>query len=138
MLPARHRRRPVRRDPLPAGIRPARGARRAAADQAWLPAVALFPLAILLFPEGRLPSPRWRWVLWSYLGLCGVLLAVVVAGALPVMLDGRIRVDASGQFLVFDHSSGGYPDPVAGFRRFRRLLAGLRGRPGAGLAACPR
>ena len=74
--------------------------------QAWLPAVALFPLAILLFPEGRLPSPRWRWVLWSYLGLCGVLLAVVVAGALPVMLDGRIRVDASGQLLVFDHSSG--------------------------------
>ena len=45
-------------------------------------------------------------MLWSYLGPCGVLLAVVVAGALPVMLVGRIRVDASGQLLVFDHSSG--------------------------------
>ena len=74
--------------------------------QAWLPAFALFPLAILLFPEGRLPSSRWHWVLRSYLGLCGVLLAVVVAGSLPVMLDGHIRVDANGQLLVFDHPSG--------------------------------
>jgi len=74
--------------------------------QAWLPAVALFPLAILLFPEGRLPSPRWRPVLWFYLGLCGVLLAVVVAGALPVILDGHIQVDPSGQLLVFDHPHG--------------------------------
>jgi len=74
--------------------------------QAWLPAVALFPLAILLFPEGRLPSRRWRPVLWFYLALCGALLAVVVAGALPVILHGPIEVDASGQLVVFDHPRG--------------------------------
>ncbi len=74
--------------------------------QAWLPLAALFPLAILLFPAGRLPSRRWRPVLWLYLSLCGVLLAVVVAGALPVILDGRIRVDTSGQLVVFDHPDG--------------------------------
>jgi hypothetical protein len=28
-------------------------------------APALFPLVILLFPDGRLPSRRWRWVLWA-------------------------------------------------------------------------
>ncbi len=29
----------------------------------WVPAIILFPLIILLFPDGRLASRRWRWVL---------------------------------------------------------------------------
>lgn len=28
----------------------------------WIPGIALFPLLVLLFPNGRLPSPRWRWL----------------------------------------------------------------------------
>ena len=38
----------------------------------WAPALLLFPVVILLFPDGRLASRRWRWVLRAY----------VVAGAL--------------------------------------------------------
>ena len=31
------------------------------------PVLGLLPLVILVFPGGRLPSPRWRWVLRVYL-----------------------------------------------------------------------
>jgi hypothetical protein len=37
--------------------------------------VASFPLALLLFPTGRLPSPRWRTLLW--LTAVGLVLAVL-------------------------------------------------------------
>jgi hypothetical protein len=77
--------------------------------QAWLPMVVLFPLVILLFPDGRLPSLRWRWVLWSYVGLCCSLLALLTAEASSVILAGHIRVDSNGQLTFFDHSSGWLP-----------------------------
>jgi hypothetical protein len=41
---------------------------------AWGPAIVLFGLIILLFPDGRLPSRRWRWLLGCYLATAAVWL----------------------------------------------------------------
>ena len=47
------------------------------AGTGWIVSFTLIPLLLLLFPEGRLPSPRWKSVAW----------AVVAAGALALILS---------------------------------------------------
>ena len=45
--------------------------------QLWSPALALFLLVILLFPDGHPPSSHWRWAVWAYSLLCGGYLALL-------------------------------------------------------------
>lgn len=65
---------------------------RLSAAAAWLshwvalPGFASFAFLVVVFPTGRLPSQRWRWVVWS-LTLGVVLLSVAVAFA-PGMVGG--------------------------------------------------
>jgi hypothetical protein len=44
------------------------------AELSWL--VLIYPLlfTMLLFPDGRPPSPRWRWLIWAGLGMCAFLI----------------------------------------------------------------
>jgi len=56
--------------------------------------IAVFPMVTLLFPDGRLPSRDWRWVVGVYLALC---LSVPVSFAVAVATAGhRLDVQADG------------------------------------------
>ena len=51
------------------------------ASELWSAVFLMLPLIILLFPDGKLP-PRWRMVMWAYLAVCALIIAILLgAGA---------------------------------------------------------
>ena len=67
--------------------------------------VALPPV-FLLFPDGVLPSPRWRWVLRSYLAVAVALVGALYVAIIVAIAGQGIHMDASGDLSVLDHPSG--------------------------------
>jgi hypothetical protein len=78
----------------------------------WVPALLLFPLVILLFPDGRLASRRWRWVLVAYgvLGCC--LIAALFSPAIAAVAGHDVRLDSFGDVVSKGKSHSG-PAAVA-------------------------
>ena len=74
---------------------------------AWAVTFTLLGLIILLYPDGRLPSARWRFMLWAYLALAGLYLGGALVIAAGAVVGHRVHVDAGGTLTVFDHPSGG-------------------------------
>ncbi len=70
-------------------------------------ALVLLPLPIALFPDGRVPSPRWRWTVWLYVTLAVAFVAVVGVTNISAFTDRRIRVDSSGELTKLGGSHGG-------------------------------
>jgi hypothetical protein len=72
----------------------------------WAPAIALFGLTVLLFPDGRLPGPRWRWALWAYLAVAALWIAGTVVISVWAIAGHHVQVDSSGNLLAIDHPTG--------------------------------
>ena len=66
----------------------------------------VLPLVFLLFPDGVLPPPRWRWVLWSYLTVAIGLFLLAYAAIVTIIVTQGVHIDASGGLAGFDHPSG--------------------------------
>jgi len=76
------------------------------AQPGWAPSLALAGLAVLLFPDGRPPSPRWRWVLWLYLAAATLYTAGLLIASVGAIAGHDIRVDVSGNLVVLTHATG--------------------------------
>ena len=69
----------------------------------WPLAFALFPLVILLFPDGQLTSRRWWWVLCGYTVAVGYVVAVNLVPALAAEAANSIQVNSSGDLTYTYH-----------------------------------
>jgi hypothetical protein len=75
-------------------------------DEIWGPTLVLFTLVILLFPDGRLPSVRWRWALRAYVAVFTAFLVATAVAMADALAGHPIRVDSAGGLVGVDHPSG--------------------------------
>jgi hypothetical protein len=76
------------------------------AQPGWAPAIASSGLMVLLFPDGKVPSPRWRWALWPYLALATLWIVGALAFTVAAIVAHHVHVDADGNLLALVHPSG--------------------------------
>ncbi len=79
-----------------------------ALDQLWGPSLVLFTVAILLFPDGRLPSRFWRGALRVYVVWFAAMLAATGAALGGALAAHPVRVDNNGGLVALDYPAGWY------------------------------
>jgi|GEM_PF-2453294 len=68
--------------------------------------VVLCGLTVPLFPDGHLPSPRWRWALAIYIGAGAMFTVSQVIEQVAAVTAAPVRVDGSGSPLASGCVSG--------------------------------
>jgi hypothetical protein len=75
------------------------------AQPGWAIAIVLIGLAVLIFPDGTLPSARLRWVLWLYLAMGLVWMVSAYVLTVDAIVRHDIRVDSGGNLLALDNGA---------------------------------
>jgi hypothetical protein len=76
----------------------------------WAPGIVLLGLVVLVFPDGRLPSARWRWLVLAYAVVAALWMTGAVVLTVRALADHRTQVDAGGNLLLLSGH-----DPAAGW-----------------------
>ena len=77
-------------------------------NSAWFVGIGAVPLIILLFPDGMLPTSRWRRVMWAYIAVVGSYLACTYAAVIRAVAEHRTLLDANGAPDFINHPAGWY------------------------------
>ncbi|HWF40953.1 MAG TPA: hypothetical protein VN683_02605, partial [Acidothermaceae bacterium] len=77
-----------------------------ALTQLWVALIVLLPLPIMVFPDGRIGSRRWRWALWVYVGVCALIVISTGVADAGAFTDRHIQVDSTGELTAYNQNAG--------------------------------
>ena len=72
----------------------------------WGLAIVFLSIAVLLFPDGRLLSRRWRWPVRIYLAIAALAVGGAVVIAVTAIAGHHIQINSSGDLAIIDNPTG--------------------------------
>src|SRR5450755_2897159 len=72
----------------------------------WAPAIVCMVLALLLFPDARLPLGRWRWILWPFLGVAGFWVLGAFGIAAHALATHSVHITTTGDLSELSRPTG--------------------------------
>ena len=74
----------------------------------WAPTIFLFALSMMLFPDGALPSGRWRWAMGMVAAVGTVWMVGAYAIAGETIALGQVTIEPSGDLSRIDYPTSGW------------------------------
>jgi hypothetical protein len=72
----------------------------------WAPAIVCMVLALLLFPDARLPLGRWRWIVWPFLAISGLWVLGAFGIAANAIATHTVHITSSGDLEALERPTG--------------------------------